>query len=60
MCDDQQQGKLSRDQFILAMWLIHRKIAQNIDPPQTLAPEMQIPTLKEGEEINPEFELILK
>ncbi|XP_035705257.1 epidermal growth factor receptor substrate 15-like 1 isoform X2 [Folsomia candida] len=60
LCDDQQQGKLSRDQFILAMWLIHRKIAQNIDPPQTLAPEMQIPTLKEGEEINPEFELILK
>lgn len=35
-------------------------MAQNIDPPQALTQEMKIPTLKEGEEINPEFELILK
>lgn len=60
LCDDQQQGKLTRDQFILAMWLIQRKVAQGIDPPQVLAPDMKPPLEKEGDVMNPEFEMILK
>jgi len=65
LCDDSQQGKLNREQFILAMWLIQRKVVQNIDPPQVLPPEMRIPGTdsmgsQSGEEINPEFELIMK
>ena len=40
-----QTGKLTSEQFALAMWLIQQKIA-GIDPPQTLSAEMIPPTMR--------------
>lgn len=66
LCDTNQQGKLNQDQFVLAMWLLQRKVVQGLDPPPTLPPEMMpsakgtAPTAVAGAMINPEFELIQK
>lgn len=40
-----QTGKLTSEQFALAMWLIQQKIA-GVDPPSTLTPEMIPPTMR--------------
>jgi epidermal growth factor receptor substrate 15 len=45
LCDTDQSGKLSTEQFALAMWLIDRK-KKGIDPPQVLAPEMIPPSMR--------------
>lgn len=37
-------GKLSKDQFALAMYLIQQKVSKGIDPPQVLSPDMIPPT----------------
>lgn len=37
-------GKLSKDQFALAMFLIQQKVSKGIDPPQVLLPEMIPPS----------------
>lgn len=37
-------GKLSKDQFALAMYLIQQKVSKGIDPPQVLPPDMIPPT----------------
>nr|XP_046176947.1 epidermal growth factor receptor substrate 15-like 1 isoform X1 [Oncorhynchus gorbuscha] len=44
LADTKQTGKLSREQFSLAMWLIHQKVISGLDPPQTLSPEMIPPS----------------
>ncbi|CAN9500786.1 unnamed protein product [Ophioblennius macclurei] len=47
LSDTRQQGKLTRDQFSLAMHLIQQKVLKNLDPPQTLSPDM-IPPSERG------------
>lgn len=45
LCDTDQSGKLTSEQFALACWLIDRK-KKGIDPPQVLAPEMIPPSMR--------------
>lgn len=45
LCDTHQVGKLTNEQFALAMWLVDRK-KKGIDPPQVLAPEMIPPSMR--------------
>ncbi|XP_063311494.1 epidermal growth factor receptor substrate 15-like 1 isoform X1 [Pelobates fuscus] len=40
LADTRQMGKLSKDQFALAMYLIQQKVSKGIDPPQVLSPDM--------------------
>lgn len=47
LCDTDQSGKLSNEQFQLACWFIDRK-KKGIDPPQVLAPEMVPPSMRPG------------
>ncbi|XP_012215590.1 epidermal growth factor receptor substrate 15-like 1 isoform X2 [Linepithema humile] len=70
LCDIFQSGKLNKEQFALAMWLIKQKL-NGIDPPASLTPEM-IPlsmrrageTVVENNNIsgysNPELDMISK
>ncbi|XP_061211840.1 epidermal growth factor receptor substrate 15-like 1 isoform X2 [Neopsephotus bourkii] len=44
LADTRQMGKLSKDQFALAMYLIQQKVSKGIDPPQVLSPEMVPPS----------------
>uniref|UniRef100_A0A4W5QQ41 Epidermal growth factor receptor pathway substrate 15 like 1 n=1 Tax=Hucho hucho TaxID=62062 RepID=A0A4W5QQ41_9TELE len=44
LADTKQAGKLSREQFSLAMWLIQQKVTKGVDPPQTLTTEMIPPS----------------
>ncbi|XP_005989971.1 epidermal growth factor receptor substrate 15-like 1 isoform X3 [Latimeria chalumnae] len=44
LADTRQMGKLSRDQFALAMYLIQQKVTKGIDPPQVLTPDMIPPS----------------
>uniref|UniRef100_A0A672KPZ4 Epidermal growth factor receptor substrate 15-like n=1 Tax=Sinocyclocheilus grahami TaxID=75366 RepID=A0A672KPZ4_SINGR len=44
LCDIGDVGKLSQDQFALALYLINQKLSKGIDPPQTLSPEMIPPS----------------
>lgn len=46
LCDTASSGKLTREQFALAMWMVERKQKENIDPPQQLAPNMIPPSLR--------------
>ncbi|XP_076149923.1 uncharacterized protein eps15l1b isoform X5 [Alosa pseudoharengus] len=46
LADTKQQGKLSREQFSLAMYLIQQKVAKGLDPPQVLTPDMIPPSEK--------------
>ena len=39
-------GKLSREQFSLAMYLIQQKVTKGLDPPQALTPDMIPPSEK--------------
>ncbi|XP_011143937.1 epidermal growth factor receptor substrate 15-like 1 isoform X1 [Harpegnathos saltator] len=70
LCDTCQSGKLNKEQFAIAMWLIKRKL-NGIDPPASLTPEMVPPSMrKAGETIvennnisgysNPELDMISK
>ncbi|KAK8381355.1 hypothetical protein O3P69_018441 [Scylla paramamosain] len=45
LCDIKQTGKLTSEQFALAMWLIQQKLA-GTDPPTALTPEMVPPTMR--------------
>lgn len=47
MCDTHQSGKLTSEQFALAMWMVERKKA-GIDPPDVLAPNMVPPSFRGG------------
>ncbi|XP_059725979.1 epidermal growth factor receptor substrate 15-like 1 isoform X4 [Haemorhous mexicanus] len=44
LADTRQMGKLSKDQFALAMYLIQQKVSKGIDPPQVLTPDMIPPS----------------
>ncbi|XP_055721860.1 epidermal growth factor receptor substrate 15-like 1 isoform X3 [Salvelinus fontinalis] len=44
LADTKQTGKLSREQFSLAMWLIQQKVTKGLDPPQILTTEMIPPS----------------
>uniref|UniRef100_A0A8C9NKF7 Epidermal growth factor receptor substrate 15-like 1 n=1 Tax=Serinus canaria TaxID=9135 RepID=A0A8C9NKF7_SERCA len=44
LADTRQMGKLSKDQFALAMYLIQQKVSKGIDPPQALTPDMIPPS----------------
>lgn len=46
LCDTASCGKLTKDQFALAMWMVERKKKDNIDPPRVLAPNMVPPSLR--------------
>lgn len=46
LCDTAACGKLTREQFALAMWMVERKQKENIDPPKELAPNMIPPSLR--------------
>lgn len=43
LCDTNQSGKLTSEQFALAMWLVERK-KNGIEPPNVLAPNMIPPS----------------
>lgn len=45
LCDTNQSGKLTSEQFALAMWFVERK-KSGIEPPSALAPNMVPPTLR--------------
>lgn len=45
LCDTKQSGKLTSEQFALAMWMVDRK-RNGIDPPNSLAPNMVPPSLR--------------
>ncbi|XP_069190787.1 epidermal growth factor receptor substrate 15-like 1 isoform X2 [Procambarus clarkii] len=45
LCDMKQTGKLTSEQFALAMWFIQQKLAGS-DPPAALTPEMIPPTMR--------------
>ncbi|XP_026463180.1 epidermal growth factor receptor substrate 15-like 1 isoform X1 [Ctenocephalides felis] len=69
LCDTNQAGKLTEEQFALAMWLIEQKLAGK-EPPQTLTPEMVPPSQRTDKEVqetapvsvysNPELDMISK
>uniref|UniRef100_A0A3B3ZH62 Uncharacterized protein n=1 Tax=Periophthalmus magnuspinnatus TaxID=409849 RepID=A0A3B3ZH62_9GOBI len=44
LADTRQMGKLTREQFSLAMHLIQQKVSKGLDPPQTLSADMIPPT----------------
>uniref|UniRef100_A0A3Q4BWY2 Uncharacterized protein n=1 Tax=Mola mola TaxID=94237 RepID=A0A3Q4BWY2_MOLML len=44
LCDIGDIGKLSREQFALALHLINQKLTKGLDPPQNLSPEMVPPS----------------
>ncbi|KAK2869274.1 hypothetical protein Q7C36_001145 [Tachysurus vachellii] len=47
LSDTRQIGKLTREQFALAMYFIQQKVSKGVDPPQALTPEM-IPPSERG------------
>lgn len=76
LCDTHQSGKLTSEQFALAMWFVERKKI-GIDPPQILSAEMIPPSLRPANDLmssgiltttetmqpqysNPELEMISK
>ncbi|XP_056148788.1 epidermal growth factor receptor substrate 15-like 1 [Lampris incognitus] len=44
LADTKQTGKLSREQFSLAMYLIQQKVTKGQDPPESLTPDMIPPS----------------
>ncbi|XP_055359659.1 epidermal growth factor receptor substrate 15-like 1 isoform X2 [Betta splendens] len=44
LADTKQTGKLTREQFSLAMYLIHQKSNKGVDPPSALTPDMIPPS----------------
>lgn len=47
LADTRQIGKLTREQFSLAMYFIQQKVSKGLDPPQALTPDM-IPPSERG------------
>jgi len=45
LCDTRNIGKLTKDQFALAIYLIQQKL-KGIDPPAKLPPEMIPPSIR--------------
>ncbi|KAL5288484.1 Eps-15 family protein [Megaselia abdita] len=58
LCDTNQSGKLTMEQFALAMWFVERKKV-GIEPPQALAPNMIPPSIRgvvPGIDVTPQVE----
>ncbi|XP_057713584.1 epidermal growth factor receptor substrate 15-like 1 isoform X4 [Corythoichthys intestinalis] len=53
LADTKQTGKLTPEQFSLAMHLIQQKITKDIDPPTTLTPDMIPPSERTSSSIPP-------
>lgn len=53
LCDIGDIGKLTREQFALALYLINQKLSRGIDPPQALAPEMIPPSDRLSRQVRP-------
>ena len=49
LCDICQSGKLNKEQFALAMWLIKQRL-RGVEPPQSLPPDMVPPSLRKPSE----------
>lgn len=47
LCDTSQSGKLTAEQFALAMWMVERK-RMGYEPPECLAPNMVPPSQRSG------------
>lgn len=69
LCDFHQQGKLTKEQFLIAMFLIQKKVLHNQDPPQVIPPELMMPPEQAAaavaaneavQEMNAEFEMIMR
>jgi len=45
LCDTRNIGKLTKDQFALAIYLIQQKL-KGVDPPAKLPPEMIPPSIR--------------
>jgi len=45
LCDSRNIGKLTKDQFALAIYLIQQKL-KGVDPPAKLPPEMIPPSIR--------------
>ncbi|XP_054913550.1 epidermal growth factor receptor substrate 15 isoform X6 [Poeciliopsis prolifica] len=52
LCDIGDMGKLTREQFALALYLINLKLTKGLDPPQTLSPEMIPPSDRQNSKQN--------
>ncbi|XP_078036718.1 epidermal growth factor receptor pathway substrate 15 isoform X1 [Augochlora pura] len=70
LCDICQNGKLNKEQFALAIWLIKQKL-KGIDPPESLTPDMIPPSMRKSSDTimennnisgysNPELDMISK
>ncbi|XP_053994588.1 epidermal growth factor receptor substrate 15-like 1 isoform X2 [Hylaeus volcanicus] len=70
LCDTCQSGKLNKEQFALAMWLIKQKL-RGVDPPASLTPDMIPPSMRKPSDTvvennnisgysNPELDMISK
>ncbi|XP_034184651.1 epidermal growth factor receptor pathway substrate 15 isoform X3 [Osmia lignaria lignaria] len=70
LCDTCQTGKLNKEQFALAMWLIKQKL-RGIDPPASLTSDMIPPSMRKPSDTivennnisgysNPELDMISK
>ncbi|KAK1125459.1 hypothetical protein K0M31_005820 [Melipona bicolor] len=70
LCDTCQSGKLNKEQFALAMWLIKQKL-RGVEPPATLSSDMIPPSMRKPSESvvennnvsgysNPELDMISK
>jgi len=44
LCDIGDLGKLTREQFALALHLINQNLTKGLEPPQSLSPEMIPPS----------------
>lgn len=49
LCDTCQSGKLNKEQFALAMWLIKQKL-RGVEPPTALSPDMIPPSMRKPTE----------
>ncbi|KAM4574809.1 epidermal growth factor receptor substrate 15 isoform 2-T2 [Fundulus diaphanus] len=52
LCDIGDMGKLTREQFALALYLINLKLTKGLDPPQTLSLEMIPPSDRQNSKLN--------
>ncbi|XP_019966608.2 epidermal growth factor receptor substrate 15-like 1 isoform X2 [Paralichthys olivaceus] len=48
LADTKQTGKLTQEQFSLAMYLIQQKVTKGVDPPSSLTPDMIPPSERTG------------
>lgn len=52
LCDIGDIGKLTREQFALALYLINQKLTKGLDPPQNLTQEMIPPSDRQNMKVS--------